>query len=116
MESGKFIGELFHSAIAMKLVHWDTTGIGKHEALDEYYEGISSKLDKFVETYFGAQGRKRIAVPAAALEEPITHLKRIAKLIMDERENYTSDLQNMLDEMLALVHHTLYSLSFKTVQ
>ena len=116
MEASKFIGQLMHSRVAMHLTHWDTFGLGTHEALGGYYSGLDSLLDEFTEKYFGSQGRKKIVVPMAQLEEPVPHLKAIAKMITEERKNYSSDLQNILDDMLGLVNHTLYKLSFKTVQ
>ena len=115
MESGKFIGQLMHSRVSMHLVHWNTQGITTHEALGEYYEKLDSLLDNFVESYFGAEGRKKVFVPMVVLESPVEHLKGIRKMVTEERKNYSSDLQNILDEILGLINHTLYKLSFTFV-
>lgn len=116
MEAGKFIATLMHSRVTMHLTHWNTFGLGTHEALGKYYSELDDLLDEFTEKYFGSQGRTKIVVPMAQVEDAVPHLKSIAKMITEERKNYTSDLQNVLDDMLGLVHHTLYRLSFKTVQ
>lgn len=116
MNADLFIGTLMHSRVCMHLTHWDTYGLGTHEALGEYYSGLDGLLDSFAEKYFGANGRVKISVPSAQIQNPNTHLKSIADLIESERKNYSSDLQNILDEMLGLVHQTMYKLSFKTVQ
>lgn len=111
MTSGKFIGLLLQSRDAMHLAHWQTTKYSEHKTLNEYYDGILALTDSFVEKLFGQKGRFPIELPMTKIEPPITHLKKMQKTIMEERENYSSDLQNIMDEMLGLVNETLYLLT-----
>lgn len=111
MEASKFIGELFRSRDAMHLEHLRTTSYAEHKALNEYYDGILGLTDSFTEKYFGSKGRVAITIPAAKAEDAMTHLKSMKALIEAERKNYSSDLQNIMDEMLGLVHETMYLLT-----
>lgn len=111
MTAEKFIGLLLQSRDAMHLAHWQTTKYGEHKTLDGYYDGILGLTDSFVEKLFGQKGRLTIVIPETKVELPIIHLKKLRKTIEEERENYSSDLQNIMDEMLGLVNETLYLLT-----
>lgn len=111
MEASKFIGELFRSRDAMHLEHLRTTSYAEHKALNEYYDGILDLTDSFTEKYFGSKGRVAITIPASKAEGAMTHLKSMKTLIEAERNNYSSDLQNIMDEMLGLVNETMYLLT-----
>jgi len=111
MTPNKFIGTLFQSRDAMHLAHLDTNSFAQHMALGEYYDGILDFTDSFTEKYFGANGRIPIDIPASKKEEPREHLKGIGKMIEAEMNNYSPDLQNILQDMLGLVKETLYKLT-----
>ena len=111
MAPAKFIGELFKSRNAMHIAHLMTTSYAEHKALNAYYDGILDLTDSFTEKYFGSTKRVEIVIPESRNEKAVDHMKRMAKMIEDERDNYSSDLQNIMDEMLGLVHETLYLLT-----
>jgi len=111
MEASKFIGELFASRDKMHLEHLRTTSYAEHKALNDYYDGILGLADSFTEKYFGQNGRVAITIPATKAEDAMSHMKTMKKLIEAERKNYSSDLQNIMDEMLGLVHETMYLLT-----
>jgi hypothetical protein len=111
MAPAKFIGMLFQSRDMMHLMHLKTESFAEHKALNAYYDGILELTDGFTESYFGYYGRLDISIPQSTAEDAITHLKSLAKIIDAERENYPSCLQNILDEMSALVYKTLYLLT-----
>ena len=114
MESNKFIGVLVQSRTAMKLRHWKTRIDVEHRYLDTYYDGIGDIIDSFTEKLQGHMGgRLDITVPAAVELEPISHLKEIKKLVTSVRNNYPTDLQNILDELLGVINETLFLLSLK---
>lgn len=106
-----FIGTLLQSRDAMHLAHWKSESYSEHKTLNEYYDGILELTDSFVEKYFGRQGRVTITIPETKVEKPVAHLKGLRTIIEKERENYTSDLQNIMDEMIGLVNETLYLLT-----
>ena len=111
MAPNVFIGTLFHSRDAMHLAHLNTTSFAEHKALNAYYDGILDLTDKFVEVYFGRYKRLAITIPEAKVESAVEHLKNLQQEIDGERNNYTSELQNILDEMLGLINQTLYLLT-----
>jgi hypothetical protein len=111
MAPAKFIGELFKSRDTMHIAHLQTTSFAEHKALNAYYDKILDLTDSFTEKYFGANKRVEFVIPESKNENAVDHMKRMAKLIEDERPNYSSDLQNIMDEMLGLVHETMYLLT-----
>ena len=80
-------------------------------ALVGYYDGILGIADNFSEVYFGRFKRVEIVVPEAKIMNMVEHLKEMQMTIDSERNNYTSELQNILDEALALINKTLYLLT-----
>jgi len=111
MIPGKFIGTLFHSRDAMHIAHLQTTSFAEHKALNGYYDNILDLTDKFTEAYFGQNKRVDIVIPEAKLLDSTAHLKELQSILNTERGNYSSELQNIIDEMLALVDKTLYLLT-----
>jgi len=111
MTPNKLIGALFHSRDTMHLTHLQTTSFAEHKALNEYYDGILELTDTFTETYFGRFKRIDIVIPESKMMSSVEHLKEMQKMIDGERENYSSELQNIMDEMLGLINKTLYLLT-----
>jgi hypothetical protein len=111
METGKFIGMLFQSRDMMHLQHLQTTSFAEHKALNKYYDGILELTDSFTEKYFGRNKRISIVIPEAKATDAMSHLKSMQSLIEGERNNYPSDLQNIMDEMIGLVNEVLYLLT-----
>jgi hypothetical protein len=111
MNPGKFIGILFQSRDAMHIAHLQTTSFAEHKALGAYYDGILDLTDKFTEVCFGRNKRIEIVIPESKNMESISHLKEMQKIIDSEREYYSSELQNIMDEMLGLINQTLYLLT-----
>lgn len=111
MAPNKFIGMLFQSRDTMHIAHLQTTSFAEHKALGAYYDNILDLTDKFTEVYFGRFKRVEIVIPEAKNMPATEHLKEMQVLIEGERNNYPSELQNIMDEMLALINKTLYLLT-----
>jgi len=111
MTPGEFIGTLFQSRDAMHITHLQTTSYAEHKALNKYYDGILDLADSFSESYFGRNKRVDIVIPESKIIDAVSHLKELRSIIDTERANYTSELQNMMDEMLSLINKTLYLLT-----
>lgn len=111
MTPGKFIGTLFQSRDTMHIAHLQTTSFAEHKALNGYYDGILELTDTFSEVYFGRNKRVEIIIPESKNMDSISHLKEMQSILDNERNNYSSELQNIVDEMLALVNKTLYLLT-----
>jgi hypothetical protein len=95
----------------MHIAHLQTTSFAEHKALGMYYDKILDLTDSFTEKYFGANGRVELIIPEAKNQDATSHMKSMQAIIEAERDNYSSDLQNIMDEMLGLVHETLYLLT-----
>ena len=111
MAPGKFIGMLFQSRDAMHIAHLQTTSFAEHKALNGYYDGILDLTDKFSEVYFGRNKRVEIIIPESKNLDAMSHLREMQQLVDGERNNYSSELQNIMDEMLGLINQTLYLLT-----
>jgi len=111
MAPNKFIGILFQSRDAMHIAHLQTTSFAEHKALNHYYDGILDLTDKFIEVYFGRNKRVEFTIPESKNMDSVTHLKEMQKTLDSERTNFSSELQNIVDEMLGLVNQTLYLLT-----
>jgi hypothetical protein len=111
MTPGKFIGTLFQSRDAMHISHLQTTSYAEHKALNGYYDGILDLTDTFVEAYFGRFKRVEIIIPESKVLDAISHLKELQSIVDTERNNYPSEIQNIMDEMLSLIDKTLYLLT-----
>lgn len=111
MTPGKFIGTLFQSRDMMHIAHLQTTSFAEHKALNGYYDGILELTDNFSEVYFGRNKRVEIVIPESKNMDSVSHLKEIQAILDTERNNYSSELQNIVDEMLSLVNKTLYLLT-----
>lgn len=111
MTPSKFIGMLFQSRDMMHIAHLQTTSFAEHKALNGYYDGILDLTDKFSEVYFGRFKRVEIVIPESKIMSAAEHLKEMQQTIDSERNNYPSEIQNIMDEMLALINKTLYLLT-----
>lgn len=111
MTPGKFIGTLFQSRDTIHIAHLQTTSFAEHKALGGYYDGLLDLIDSFTEVYFGRNKRVEIIIPESKNMDSISHLKEMQAIVDGERNNYSSELQNIMDEMLALINKTLYLLT-----
>lgn len=111
MAPAKFIGLLFQSRDIMHIAHLQTRSFAEHKALDGYYSGILDLTDSFTEKYFGRNGRVEFVIPEAKNQDAVTHLKELRAVVEAERDNYTTDLQNIMDDMIGHINETLYLLT-----
>lgn len=108
----EFLGKLLHSRNVAHLVHLNTTSYAKHKALDTYYNNLLDLFDDLAETSFGSIGRQNIIVPEAKLEDIDGHLQSLRGYIEGARNIFTgSHLQNIIDEIVSLIDHTIYLLT-----
>ena len=99
----------------VRVYHWMTTSYSQHEALGGLYDGISGLIDSFIETYMGKYGRGTNVETSGFL---ISYSLDSMTEKMDEFEQFLvgcdlpdTDLLNIRDEILALVHKTKYLLT-----
>lgn len=118
---GKFVGILMSSREQAHVFHLTTKSFATHKALQAYYEAIVPLLDSYAETYMG-KSRKTITGLAPHVNRKIytdaklarSYFLRLAKSIKSlkklPRDPY---LDNIRQEIDALIRQTLYMLSLK---
>jgi DNA-binding ferritin-like protein len=102
----------------MHVFHWLTTSYSQHKALGELYDGIHDLADNFMETYMGKYGRNMPTSAASVINyntsnvnETISNFEAFLISLTGELDSTDTDLLNIRDEMLSLVHTTQYFLT-----
>lgn len=111
----EYSNALLAFADQVRIYHWMTTSYAQHMALGGLYDGISDLTDSFVETYMGKYGRGQDGEQTAFL---ISYNLDSMMEKINEFEQFLvgcdlpdTDLLNIRDEMLALLHKTKYLLT-----
>lgn len=117
---GKFIGLLMSSREQAHVFHLTTKSFAAHKALQVYYESIVPLLDSYAETYMGKTKRvltgltpyinKKIYTDSRLARAYFTRLAKSIKSIKLPRDSY---LDNIRQEIDALIRQTLYMLSLR---
>lgn len=109
------IGQLFQSRDTIHIAHLQTLSYAEHKALNEYYDGILDLTDSLLETYFGTIGKRvNFKIPGSEYVNPQQHLKQLMDYIKKHRTVFgmeNTHLQNIIDEIIALIAKTLYLLT-----
>lgn len=109
---------LMHSSTVTQIMHRQTESYAAHVALGEYYEGIISLVDKLAEAY---QGRNQVIIGGYPLPEnnwedksPLDYMMYVRDEMAEYRKLLGDDstLQNIADEIVALIYSTMYKLRF----
>jgi len=115
--AGELIVRCFSLRTMAHIAHLQTTSYATHMALNELYENIIPLVDSFAETFQGDTGI--IAIYPALTTKAGNVLVEISSLeewILDTREEMcgseASHLQNIIDEILALLSSSRYKLRF----
>jgi hypothetical protein len=97
----------------MHLTHLQTLSYAEHKALNKYYDGILDLTDTLIETYFGLSGKRAsIKIPQSEFINAQAHLKQLYSYIESNRGIFEeSQLQNIIDEICALINQTQYLLT-----
>ena len=98
--------------------HWLTTSYSQHKSLGDLYDGIHDLADTFMETYMGKYGRNMpssagsvITYNTANVNEAIATFETFLLGLGNELDPADTDLLNIRDEMLSLIHSTQYFLT-----
>jgi hypothetical protein len=120
-EPAKFISKLFESREMAHIYHLQVKNEGSfaaHKALQEYYEGILDIIDELIETYQGQydiiENYDIIDTNGTKSVDKIQYFIDLAEFIKSTRKvaflQEDSHLQNIIDEVVALIYRTLYKL------
>ena len=120
----KFFSKLFESREMAHVYHLSVKGdmgsYAAHVALQTYYEGILEFIDDLIEIYQGQYGLienfEVIDTSSTKSQEPIAYFEDLVMFVKSTRnESLSSEdthLQNIVDEVIALIYKTLYKLKF----
>ena len=115
-EIGDLVLTLLHSATNTHILHWQSKSYAEHQALGTFYEELPDLVDNLVEAI---QGRYD-----STLEFPATYhspadsgkreLQDLSDYFQEKRSvlPQDSEIQNIADEIQALIDSTLYLLRF----
>lgn len=109
---------LEHAYTQTKYWHQQTTSYAEHKALGGFYEALSDLSDEFLEVYIGLHGRTNAKFSFEFTEYSngisVLYLKKFGEKLYEVKNNLEAGcLQNLIDEMTALVNRTIYLLSLK---
>ena len=111
----KFILELLHGVTNTHILHLQSRSFSEHSALGEFYTGLEELTDTLVEAYQGKYGiidnyEAFYQLPPPALE----YLIMLSECVANNRKTMAQDseLQNIVDEIAALIDSTIYKLRF----
>lgn len=110
----QFASYMLHSITCAHMLHLKSASYAAHIALGEYYESIDDLIDTWIECYQGKYGM--ILKYDDSFEDHDNALEYIG-MVRDYVEQTRVDLpddnelQNIVDEMVALLDRTIYKLS-----
>ena len=107
--------ELMHLRTNAHLLHLKTRSYAAHMALGSFYDELVDLIDSFAEAHQGRYGILNYPdTPFRQESDAIMMLKTTRRYIDDNRMGMTpdSELQNIIDEILALIDSTLYKLEY----
>lgn len=106
----------------IKLFHWTTNKYSSHKALDDLHKNLSEDIDKFVEVYIGknnlnSNGISDINITMTAQTMPENDVKQYLKnqieVLRRIRGKSSTELQNIIDNMIANINQSLYLLNLE---
>ena len=110
-----FVSTLLHSATNTHFMHFQTESYAEHKALQKYYEEITDLVDNFTEVYQGCHDKiKTYPSDFHVATNPKRYMKSLSDFVQEIRKELPKDsqLQNIVDEILALIDSTSYKLRF----
>lgn len=112
---------LFHARQQAHFWHLDTKTFSEHVALEKFYTEILELTDKLLEVFMGKGkridfGGVRMTFHAYNREKMVEYLKKLVRYITRRKKSLKEndgDLNNIFEEILALINKTLYLLTLK---
>jgi hypothetical protein len=116
MEYGEFLLTLMHSSTNTQILHRQTKSYAEHKALRRFYEEIIPLVDELTEAIQGLDG-EIIEYPVdyyGPADSGLEELTSLREYVSEERKELpdNSEIQNIVDEVAALIDSTLYKLRF----
>ena len=112
-EAVNFASTMLHSITCAHMLHLKSTSYAAHIALGEYYEGIDDLIDLWIEAYQGKYGLiEKYEDQFEDHDNALEYMIMMSDYVADKRVRLPEDteLQNIIDEMTALIDRTIYKL------
>lgn len=112
----KFMSCLMQAQITLRLIHWNTQSYAEHKAIGKLYGELADLQDTFAEAYMGVYGRfGDVPVSHSGLPGAAEYVNTLSEELMACRIELPNDseLQNLVDEVMAAVDATQYLLTLK---
>lgn len=114
--AGELVMRCFHARTIAHVLHLKTRSYAQHKALQDFYESIVDLVDSFAEAYQGDYGLiENYPVQCRMAADGQKLLEELSAWIEDHRHDVcdTDDscLQNIIDEIVALIRQTQYKLA-----
>lgn len=111
----EFVMMLLHAVTNAHILHFQSRSYSQHMALGDFYDGLGELVDTLVEAYQGKYGIiSNYPSEYDQPPEPVAYLNSLKTGVaqMRGRMPKDSELQNIIDEIAALIDTTLYKLRF----
>ena len=102
----------------MKICHWQTKGIARHEAFGDFYNDLTPLIDDFVEQAMGKYGRfvlddETKTIQLSNLSEIdikglVVTVRKALVQMSEELDSTDTDLLNLRDEILGKLNKYSY--------
>ena len=102
----------FEHQIQIKMLHFQTKDYGAHKELDTYLQKFLTNFDKYMEVSQGISGRLKLTKLDIQISTT-PKLNDFIRIINKSKNQVSSDLSAILDDMTADVNQLKYLLTFK---
>jgi len=109
-----FASYMLHSITCAHILHLKTKSYAAHIALGEYYEQVEDLIDAWIESYQGKYGViEKYDDSFEQHDDALQYMRMMSDWLQTIRKVLPADteLQNILDEIAALIDRTIYKLS-----
>ena len=118
MNQGELLITLLNAATIGHVLHLQSRSYSEHKALQGFYQGLPDLVDSVIEAWQGRNG-ELMEYPDQSVElsehKDALEFVTFLKILLDD-ERYVlgeeSEIQNLVDEIAALIDSTLYKLTF----
>ena len=117
-KSDELCSYLFKTRDLIHFAHLKTTGPGSyaaHKALDEAYSYLLEFADELTEKLQGIECRilnLSISASSSEIVDNVSHLQGCVQYLTEIKPNFTSDIVNIIEELIGDLNQTIYKLKF----
>lgn len=110
--AAELVMRCFHIRTNAHILHLGTRSYAKHKALNEFYDEIVDLADEFAECYQGEYELLNLSGKFIVAEQPLAMLTELRDWIKAHRAAISDEsfLQNIIDEIRALIAKSMYLL------